>query len=70
MGEFEPKIQDLMNKLQRAIMEANRLQESQLRIELLRVLKDQEAFWLQRSRIQWINESDKNTIYFHKVAST
>lgn len=50
-------------------MESNRLLESQLRIELLQVLQDHEAFWAQRSRIQWVREGGKNTKFFHRVAS-
>lgn len=51
-------------------MVKNRMQESQLRIELLKVLKDQEAFWSQRYQIQWISEGDRNTKFFHRVVST
>lgn len=35
----------------------------------MQILKDQETFWLQQSRVQWILEGNKNTSPFHGVAT-
>lgn len=36
-----------------------------LRKELSVAYKEEETYWKQKSRIQWLNEGDKNTSYFH-----
>lgn len=51
VSDFDNKINALLQQLQGAVNESNRLREFQIRIELL---KDQETYWFQRSRTQWI----------------
>lgn len=36
-----------------------------LRKDLLQAYKDEEAFWRNKSRIQWLNYGDRNTRFFH-----
>lgn len=38
-----------------------------LRFELAEAYKEEERYWRQRSREQWLREGDKNTSYFHNV---
>lgn len=44
VGNFDQKIHNLTDGIHKAIMKTKRLLESQLRIDLLKVLKDEEAF--------------------------
>lgn len=41
-----------------------------LRIEYERKLKNEEIQWRQRSCCTWLNEGDKNTTFFHGLASS
>lgn len=59
-----------LNEITLAIQQEDRLKEALARSKLLCILKDQETFWLQRSRLQWIQEGDRNTTFFHRVATT
>lgn len=33
------------------------------------LLRKEELFWLQMSRVSWMGEGDANTIFFHKIAN-
>ncbi|GAV85144.1 Exo_endo_phos domain-containing protein [Cephalotus follicularis] len=39
----------------------------QVRLDVVRAASDEEAFFKQKSRIQWLKEGDSNTAIFHKV---
>ncbi|KAL4311976.1 hypothetical protein GQ457_01G025270 [Hibiscus cannabinus] len=39
--------------------------ESELKAELDEVLKQEESFWQQKSRTNWVSKGDRNTAYFH-----
>ena len=43
--------------------------KQELRRERHKVLLEQEVYWKQRSRVQWLKEEDLNTTFFHKVAN-
>lgn len=68
-NNVEPQIQELIKDIFNVIPERDCLKESLARSELIQILKAQETYWMQRSRIQWLLEGDKNTAFFHWVAS-
>lgn len=46
------------------------LQKVHLSKELDEASRNEEIAWRQRSRIQWLKHGDKNTKYFHRMATT
>lgn len=43
-------------------------QEKVAQMDLEKTLKDQEMFWQEKSRVNWLTHGDRNTQFFHKMA--
>lgn len=77
-GKIDEQINAIEDKIHDIDMEANIknltdgevASRKELQIELWSWLRRKESYWAQVSRVKWIKEGDKNTRYFHKVAST
>lgn len=55
---------DSLNEI-RSLFEVEGIWISQIRVELHSLLKQEEIYWKQRSRITWLKEGDSNTKYFN-----
>lgn len=65
-------IREEIVKIKEALFEefptaANRVVLRQAQAELVRYLKMEEDYWMQKTGIQWFSEGDRNTRFFHSM---
>lgn len=63
--EVLQKQAELETKLSVATPNVSRI--TKISEELIKVYKAEELFWRQRSRIMWLQEGDRNSVFFHAV---
>ena len=72
-GQIPKKIQEKKKALSALtkddIDKQNGAKISRVRREINELLDEEEIWWQQRSRVQWLGEGDRNTKYFHHRAS-
>jgi hypothetical protein len=59
-----------LDSLQQCADEVSKMEKDRLLKEMDELLYREEIHWMQRSRIAWLREGDRNTKYFHCKAST
>ena len=69
-------MRNTINKLSHALKQIQQLPTDEDTItrekkkgELNDLLEKEEAYWLQRSRTEWLRDGDKNTTFFHAQVS-
>ena len=67
--ELEQKKKLLDKAKQEAIISGNNFQVRQLKAEVNVLLDNEATMWAQRSRLLWVKNGDRNTIYFHSRAT-
>ena len=72
-GQIPRKLKEMQDSLSVLTKEdtsgQNRAEINRIRKEINILLDDEELWWQQRSRVQWLGEGDRNTKYFHHRAS-
>lgn len=70
ISSLESRIHNYDNIPNTRFLESHEMEgRKSARLELWEWLKHKESFWTQNSRAKWIREGDKNTRYFHSLAS-
>ena len=72
-GQIPRKLKEMQDSLSVLTKEdtagQNGAEINRIRKEINILLDDEELWWQQRSRVQWLGEGDRNTKYFHHRAS-
>lgn len=73
IGDLQRKIKGTRDELNRQLNienEAFNFEKCRsLEVTLEKLLYQEEKHWSQRSRVNWLSSGDRNTAYFHKIAS-
>jgi hypothetical protein len=68
------KVRDAPKELEQVaaadLTESNVARQKEIALEIEKLLEQEEIFWAQKSRINWLQFGDKNTSYFHNFVNT
>ncbi|XP_020264999.1 uncharacterized protein LOC109840677 [Asparagus officinalis] len=77
LGSISSRKADILSKInsfdlleeQRPLSDSEFIERKSLQSSFSSIIKEEETYWHQRSRIQWLKEGDSNTSFFHKTAT-